>query len=165
MGVTGGIGEAIAVYALREGEAAEVIPLALVWEAGYEEPAETEEAKTEVETEEDPFLETETEEIPAGDDEPVGVFLGCRETAVADGVYAVQFLFDGGTPVVCMEGGGVAYLQCGAMPPLEVSRGGGVWSYCTFSVLSAQRTYRFAVETEEGTVTVTYENGVFAGFG
>ena len=165
MGVTGGIGEAIAVYALREGAAAEVIPLALVWEAGYEEPAETEEAKTEVETEEDPFLETETEEIPAGEEEAFGMFIGCRETAVVAGTYTVQLLFSGDDPppMLYARGGGVIYAAWEAAEDVDTPGGEEVLA-CTLRGLWADRDYVFWIRRGEDWVGITYTEGAFGGF-
>ena len=99
------------------------------------------------------------------------LFVGCRETGITEGEYSVQFLFcgeNGWTPVVCMAGGGVLTAESGVMPSLSPSGGRcdgcEVWSYCTFSGLSADRTYVFWVGTDEGRVRVLYEDGMFQGF-
>lgn len=139
------------------------------------EPPETTDATDATDATESPDgLETvpppETEEPFATDTvpSPMATFLGCRETGVGEGMYAVQFLFDGegvGTPVLCMEGECALYLSCGTMEGLAGERGAEVRRFCTVEGLLADRKYVFWIGTKEGWVTVTYEGGVFCGFG
>ena len=80
----------------------------------------------------------------------------------------MQFLFGGegeGTPVLCMEGGGLLHLSCGIMDGLSGAWGQEVSRFCIAQGLLADRRYVFWVGTEEGFVTVTYEGGCFMGFG
>ena len=99
---------------------------------------------------------------------PPATFLGCRETRAVEGMYTVQFLFDGegiGTPILCMEGSGVLYLSCEKTEGLSGDRGRVVRRTCTVQGLLADRKYVFWVGTDGGWVTVTYEGGRFCGFG
>ena len=183
--VTGEGGGEVYVYVLRDGGEVEEIPLSVEWDGGeertepHEEATETEtetETKTETETETEMWRITEevappdTENPPDSDTAPLSTatFLGCRETGAEEGMYTVQFLFGGegiGTPVLCMEGGGLLYATCGTMKGLSGERGREVRRYCTVQGLSVDRRYVFWIGTEEGWVTVTYEGGVFCGFG
>ena len=160
MGVTGTNRGDVSLFVLKGDGYIEEISLAIAWEKGYEEPIETENRETEREI----FQETEAESSPFTEAELVSVFLGCRETATVEGVFAVQFLFErgfSGTPVICMEGGGVLYAECGTLR----GNGGETWDVCTFWGLSADNTYTFWVGTQDGWITVRYENGIFCGFG
>ena len=183
--VTGEGGGELLLYVLRDG-GIEKIPLSVEWE-GDETIAETAEATNTPETTETPetahipdsddtnengegVLPPHGEEPPAADTvpSPTATFLGCRETGVTEGMYAVQFLFDGegvGTPILCMEGGCALYLSCGTMEGLAGERGAEVRRFCTVEGLLADRKYVFWIGTKEGFVTVTYEGGVFCGFG
>lgn len=102
-----------------------------------------------------------------------GCFMGCRETAVREGYFSVQFLFSGegkGTPVICVEGRGTLTLTVSFTETLRVRDGkstvtyGGGWSLCSFSGLSSRERYRFFVDTGEGYAEAVYENGHFTGF-
>ena len=133
--VTGEGGGELFLYILRKGGQVERIPLSVVWE-GENTLETTETAETAEETVEDETGgasettdtqgRTESNTAPDSvcplptdpDPSPVATFLGCRETGVTEGTYAVQFLFGGegeGTPVLCMEGGGILSLSCGIM--------------------------------------------------
>ena len=178
--VTGEGGGELLLYVLRDGGRIEKIPLSVVWE-GDEAIVETAETPSTPETTYTPetvekaetegaVLPPDTEEPPPTDSTPfpTATFLGCRETGVGEGMYAVQFLFGeegGGTPILCMEGGGALYLSCGIMEGLAGERGAEVRRFCTVQGLSADRKYVFWVGTEDGWVTVTYEGGIFGGFG
>lgn len=160
MGVTDTNRGGVSLFVLKSNGCIEEISLAVAWEKGYEVPAETENMETESES----FIETETESITTSDEEFVPVFLGCRETAAVEGVFSVQFLFGRefrGTSVICMEGGGVLYAECGTLRENE----GETWNVCTFRGLSADKTYTFWVGTQDGWITVCYEKGIFCGFG
>ena len=178
--VTGEGGGELLLYVLRDGGRIEKIPLSVVWE-GDEAIVETAETPSTPETTYTPetvekaetegaVLLPDTEEPPPTDSTPfpTATFLGCRETGAVEGMYAVQFLFGkegGGTPILCMEGGGALYLSCGIMEGLAGERGAEVRRFCTVQGLLADRKYVFWVGTEDGWVTVTYEGGIFGGFG
>jgi hypothetical protein len=170
MGVTGGKYGEFALYIRDESGKVELIPL--VWGGDREKESgevtgsiteETDETVTEQketipaekwDTEESVKQEPETEEP-----RPVNDFLGCRETAVREGRFSVQFLFfgaGGDTPVVCIKGGGVL--------SLEVIRGEDGVSFCTFRGLDGEGSYEFWVYTERGWISVRYEKGRFCGF-
>lgn len=88
-------------------------------------------------------------------------FAGCQESAVGeDGTYAARFLFRGGTPVICVCGGGVLQAETEAVSLPE-----GRFSACVFRGLRADRRYLFRVYTEAGVVEAVYEGGEFLGFG
>ena len=104
---------------------------------------------------------------PGTAEEPTvtGKLLGCRETWASEGVFAVQLLFSGeGTPVFCMEGGGVLYAECGVVDGSAVGRAEESMRAFTVRGLSVHRRYVFLVATVDGWVTVTYEGGEFRGF-
>ena len=174
MGVTGPNGDNLMLYVLDNGGQVREIPLEVVWDIPAEEtteirtdpsPAETF-WETVEETIQEPIPETETA-IPSEEFPRVAKLLGCRETGVADGVYTVQFLFggEGGTPVVCMAGGGLLYVESGSMDGVYGGRGRDVKAFCTVRGLLAGRTYQFWVGSETGWISVTYEDGRFCGFG
>ena len=170
MGVTGGKYGEFALYIRDESGKVELIPL--VWCGDREKESgevtgsiteETDETVTEQketipaekwDTEGSVKQEPETEEP-----RPVNDFLGCRETAVREGRFSVQFLFfgaGGDTPVVCIKGGGVL--------SLEVIRGEDGVSFCTFRGLDGEGSYEFWVYTERGWISVRYKKGRFCGF-
>ncbi len=96
----------------------------------------------------------ETSEVSLEADEYEVRYIGCRESRVEDGLYAVQFLFDGReVPVICVEGGGV----------LTVEQTAGAWSICTFRGLRQTGKYRFYIYDSGGIICVLYENGSFRG--
>ncbi|MBR6782769.1 MAG: hypothetical protein IKM33_06225 [Clostridia bacterium] len=192
--VTGEGGGEVYVYVLRDGGEVEEIPLSVERDGGEEDDPETNvdthedvyeteitegTEATEVTEETEVTESTETAEgvAPPDTEDPsstdtqspsTAIFLGCRETGAEEGMYTVQFLFGGegiGTPVLCMEGGGLLYATCGTMKGLSGERGWEVRRYCTVQGLSVDRRYVFWIGTEEGWVTVTYEGGVFCGFG
>ena len=169
MGVTGGKYGEFALYIRDESEKVELIPL--VWCGDREESGEvtgsiTEETDETItgqeETTSDEKLDTEgsvKQEPETEEPRPVNDFLGCRETAVREGRFSVQFLFfgvGGDTPVVCIKGGGVL--------SLEVIRGEDGVSLCTFRGLDGEGSYEFWVYTERGWISVRYEKGRFCGF-
>lgn len=96
---------------------------------------------------------------PAG--EPA-CYVGCRESAVKDGLFAVQLLFEEGkgssasTPAVWATGGGHLTLIS------ETAEVSGERLYAmTYRGLSADRVYVFSVYTSDGIVEVVYRNGRF----
>ena len=101
-------------------------------------------------------------------DTRASVFVGCQESAVREGTYAVRFLFAGATPVVCAEGGGCLRAEITEVPNptgrSESDACAGDWSACTFRDLRAEGRYVFFVYTDHGTVRVLYENGRFGGY-
>lgn len=125
-------------------------------------PSDTGEESTE-----ESVWETEVEAVTDPGSPPYkAFFLGCRETPVGEGEYAVQFIFSGagqGTPVVCAEGGGMLTLD---MTVGEHSLGdlAKAWRICTFSGLRTRVRYRFFIYMKGKTVTAEYENGVFLGY-
>ena len=121
-------------------------------------------------------METKTETFESAEAIPVDmpVYVGCQETTVADHMYAVRFLFMGkGTPVICMEGGGLLSMDLTYTDTVDEWMGTRVryykteslrgWSICTFDDLSIHRTYVFYVFTENGIVRIRYINGEFMG--
>ena len=104
-------------------------------------------------------------------EEPVttfpSVFMGCQETPVREGEYAVRFLFFGSTPVVCGEGGGVLEMEITQAFAVEevvgkhTHRYEGDWAVCTFYGLRADRSYIFFIYTNEEVVSVCYRNGKY----
>ena len=174
MGVTGAEGGKLTLYILRDGGLADEISLSVQgdgwWGAVTDTTDTTEENDEDIpfDTADPPATETTTEEVidvPLPPP-PTAVFLGCRETQVIEGVYGVQFLFGGegdGTPILCMEGGGVLYAECGKVEDVVVN--GRQADVCTLWGLLANRWYEFWIPTEGGWITVTYEGGEFMGFG
>ncbi|MBO5511956.1 MAG: hypothetical protein J6B24_09505 [Clostridia bacterium] len=165
MGVTGGRYGEFALYTRNEAGEVELIPL--VWMSGREEETEDVTAETVTEGEETAAEERDTvgavtresDETETVEPRPIDRFLGCRETAVKEGRFAVQFLFSGSgrdTPVICLEGGGVLSLEV-------TYREDGV-SFCTFRGLDGEGSYVFGVYTEQGWISVRYEKGRFCGF-
>ncbi len=106
--------------------------------------------------------------------------MGCRETAAENGCFTVQLLFygtSGVTPVLCRRADGWMLPEVTRISDVELSadagvslqgapaRGeGGFWSLCTFRALSCEENLLFTVYTEEGSITVLYERGIFVGF-
>lgn len=165
MDVTGGKYGEFALYTRNEAGEVELIPL--VWMSGREEETEDVTAETVTEGEETAAEERDTvgavtresDETETVEPRPIDRFLGCRETAVKEGRFAVQFLFSGSgrdTPVICLEGGGVLSLEV-------TYREDGV-SFCTFRGLDGEGSYVFWVYTEQGWISVRYEKGRFCGF-
>lgn len=112
-----------------------------------------EEAWTAIETD-DP--ETVTTECFEDTTEPAGKYIGCRETMVRDGRFAVQFLFLGeATPVICMTGGGLLTMG------IPVDGGPTDTAICTFRELCSNREYRFWVYDGTVIVEVVYRCGRF----
>ena len=95
------------------------------------------------------------------------IYMGCQETPVREGEYAVRFLFVGETPVVCGEGGGLLRMEITKASAVEETVGQttrrheGNWSVCTFYGLRADRSYVFLVYTGEKVVSVCYNNGKY----
>ena len=169
MGVTGGKYGEFALYIRDESGKVELIPLVLgddreeSGEVTGNVTEETDETITgQEETISDEKWDTEgsvKQEPETEEPRPVNDFLGCRETAVREGRFSVQFLFfgaGGDTPVVCITGGGVL--------SLEVIRGEDGVSFCTFRGLDGEGSYEFWVYTERGWISVRYEKGRFCGF-
>lgn len=98
---------------------------------------------------------------------PVSRYVGCQETPVKDGLYAVRFLFYGETPVVCIRGGGYLQMEITHPRTVEVFRDGraeaydGDWSVCTIRGLRREGIYLFRVYTEGECVDILYRNGQF----
>lgn len=169
MGVTGGKYGEFALYIRDESGKVELIPLVLgddreeSGEVTGNVTEETDETITgQEETISDEKWDTEgsvKQESEMEEPRPVNDFLGCRETAVREGRFSVQFLFFGArgdTPVVCIKGGGVLSLAV-------IHREDGV-SFCTFRGLDGEGSYEFWVYTERGWIFVRYEKGRFCGF-
>lgn len=97
--------------------------------------------------------------------EPRGILLGCQETAVQEGIYAVRFLFsEAYLPVVCVRGGGVLRLEAGeTVMDLTECAGSMIRTY-TFRGLSEAGEYEFRIYTREGVISVLYSRGRFLGF-
>ncbi len=116
----------------------------------------------------DTSLETESAE-ESGEIFPT--YVGCQETSVFDGEYAVRFLFQGGnsTPVVCARGGGMLTLEISDALWIEEYwesrsepiRHDGDFRVCVFRGLKREGNYEFFVYTAEGIVKIRYRNGRF----
>ena len=105
------------------------------------------------------------------------VFVGCQETPVRDGAYAVRFLFrgeSGGSPVVCVGGVGapaVLTMEIQTASRIEEYRENqkipvrheGDWQICVFRGLSRKGSYEFLVYTQEKILRVQYRDGEFVG--
>ena len=123
----------------------------------------------------DTKVETQPETKPTaatGTGEVCGLpsaYVGCQETPVRDGGYAVRLLFLGEVPAIWVEGGGYLTFEITWIHSVEACEDGkireyaGEWSVCTFRGLRAKGRYTFFVETEQGTVGLFYENGRFLG--
>lgn len=144
-------------------------------ETGTEESREESPPCTEGEAETDTGAETEGKPQGKPAIQEGNRFMGCRETPPENGFFSVQLLFYGTgreTPAVCPEGGGTVTLRVEYGLDLNPNRGGsflkeygeGDWSACTFSGLSAERTYVFLIFTHGKTVRAVYENGSFTGY-
>ena len=163
VGVTGGEGDPVTLFVLRENGYTEKIDVTVRMDTGGW--SEDTDIASDEETTAEP-MRPPAESAPPLQEDPIptplpSVFLGCRETAVTEGSFAAQFLFRGErgyTPVICMEGGGALSATSGT-----VQTGGEAWSACTFYGLRGDRTYVFFVGTDTGWVRVTYENGAFVG--
>ncbi len=161
------------------------------------EPSDPLEADTETEREESSMQETPTslpeeterEEAPPADTgqrepvtdpsedpgEPLTRFVGCRETPVRDGAFAVQLLFCGEmayTPVICFSGGDRITVEVVGTDLKGIGEGesfcGSLASdhlyACTFWELPAEGDTVFFVESNRKTLRVIYRNGIFMGF-
>lgn len=101
---------------------------------------------------------------------PFSEFVGCQETAVRDGEYAVRFLFFGSAPVVCTEGGGCLRAEVQGADSIQAWSEGaseeytGGWTVCIFRGLRAEGRYTFFVYTECGVIRVRYADGRFEGY-
>lgn len=102
-------------------------------------------------------------------------YMGCQETGISNGTYAVRFLFCGAyTPVICIEGGGFLTVQVHHedfieayerdKPQSYLPPGQEEWTICVFRGLWENRLYRFMVYTEEQALMVTYEGGRYMGY-
>ena len=168
MDVTGGERGKVSLFVLQNDGRVEEITMAVRMDpSGWNEDTEAASyEETTAESIQTP-AETETEAEPPVYEDPVitplpSVFVGCRETEVTEGGFAVQFLFKGRkghTPVICMEGGGMLSAASGT-----VRMKGETWHTCTFFGLRDDRVYVFLVGTDTGWVKVTYAGGKFAGF-
>ena len=133
------------------------------------EPAE--ERETGQDPEGTPLEEEPSEEPDEGEREPSVCFIGCRETPVRDGRFAVQLLFRGEwayTPAVCFSGGSGVLLEVTEVDGREIMGGEVPYEWendrlyaCTFGGLSAEGEVLFFVETPGGIVRVIYRNGIF----
>ena len=130
----------------------------------------------ETDTQGDVNTPTETDssqtDTPETGEEDTVTYLGCQETPVRDGQYAVRFLFYGSyCPLICVKGGGV--LSASVTHPNRVDtwkdgeqsffipEKGNVLTVCTFRGLSADREYEFLIMTGNGKYTVTYAYGTY----
>lgn len=201
MGVTPGKYGDFGLYCLSKDGEREIIPL--LAEGGQDETAdeektdkeevsveETDERESDVRDEETtvvgdlPQTTTEGEETTwSATESPAetlqNLFMGCRETPVTDGCFAVQLLFYGNgqdTPFVCMEGGGVLrlYIRYGetgepswnhaVLTDAEEETKEGRWTVCTLKGLSAEARYVFWIYGRDGIIQLIYDNGVFVGY-
>jgi hypothetical protein len=143
------------------------------------DPSET---QTEGEAESDPaesdsMESASTESSPETGDsteppfESDGQYIGCQESKVTAGEYAVRFLFHGSTPVFCAEGGGQLALEITAEHSIcaHGEQGDAVYEgdflVCTFRGLRAEGRYVFRVFAYGTWVPVIYDGGQFLGHG
>lgn len=117
--------------------------------------------------------------VRPGDSAPAEIlslptYLGCQETPIRGGAYAVRFLFRpaGGVapydepPVVC-EGGGALTLEISHTRRVTAHTPAGMVAYqadegflvCTYRHLLPGRTYRFTLYTATGPIEVGYRDG------
>ncbi len=110
-------------------------------------------------------VEPEDDEADIKKDRLKSVYIGCQETPVEGGGYAVRFLFSGETPVVCAEGGGLLSVEIAEADVVEADGEAyrGTWSLCTFRGLRAEGDYLFWVYTEDGVICISYRSGEFQG--
>jgi hypothetical protein len=99
-----------------------------------------------------------------------GQYIGCQETKVTAGEYAVRFLFHGATPVFCAEGGGQLAMEITAEGQIcawgeqESTVYEGDFFVCTFRGLRAEGRYVFRVFAHGAWVPVIYDGGRFLGY-
>jgi hypothetical protein len=99
-----------------------------------------------------------------------GQYIGCQETKVKAGEYAVRFLFQGATPVFCAEGGGQLAMEITAEGQIcawgeqESTVYEGDFFVCTFRGLRAEGRYVFRVFAHGAWVPVIYDGGRFLGY-
>ena len=135
-----------------------------VSESSSTETVETAETS---ETAESSHAEWDTAEPPSAAE---GQYIGCQETRVTAGEYAVRFLFRGTTPVFCAEGGGQLAMEITAEHSIcargeqEVAVYEGDFSVCTFRGLRAEGRYVFGVCAYGAWVKVIYDGGQFLGY-
>ena len=100
------------------------------------------------------------------------VYLGCQETPVQNGQYAVRLLFSGEVyPLIRVEGGGVLYasvIRSGVVDVWEKNTytyvsppDGSEWLVYTFYGLLPDREYRFCIITRDGVLLVCYAGGKY----
>jgi hypothetical protein len=138
------------------------------------DPSET---QTEGEAESNSMESASTESSPEEEDtteppfESDGQYIGCQESKVTAGEYAVRFLFHGATPVFCAEGGGRLSLEITAEHNVcaHGEQGDAVYegdfSVCTFRGLRTEGRYVFRVFAYGTWVPVIYDGGRFLGYG
>jgi hypothetical protein len=134
-------------------------------------PVETAESSSaessSAETAESSFAEWDTAEPPPAVE---GQYIGCQETKVTAGEYAVRFLFHGATPVFCAEGGGQLAMEITAEGQIcawgeqESTVYEGDFFVCTFRGLRAEGRYVFRVFAHGTWVRVIYDGGRFLGY-
>ncbi len=136
---------------------------------GCERESTTETATAATETEASSKIDVMTGTVveAGGTEGGAGAFLGCRETAVRAGTFAVQLLFEVGAvdaAVVCVEGGGVLSLECHTVASVADGMGEReppLWRAYTYRGLLAEGQYRFWVYTDRAVVEIRYHNGRF----
>ena len=150
--------DTLILYRLEAGGDVSKIPIRVDREEREETVLVPSESLTE-ETEKMDTTEIETDisadEAPTQQKKPPSLPWGCQETVPQGGGYAVRFWFLDTLPVICMEGGGVIFLEQGT------SEG---WRCVTFRQLKVSRRYVFWVYTPDGIVEIVYEGGEFMGF-
>lgn len=127
-----------------------------------------------------PPIETTAEAPPPPAEPPL--FVGCQETPVTGGTFAVRFCFGEALGGVICLGGGVVTVETGvwagefpcgdreestagrAAPAVQTFQTVKTLQTVTFRGLRAEGEWRFLIDTKAGWITATYENGVFRGF-
>ncbi len=111
-------------------------------------------------------------ESPSRDPEKPLIYLGCQETQVREGEYAVRLLFSGDRcPAIFVEGGGAICVDISRLTEVEIWDGEACLTVvsqteegflaCTFRHLRRDRTYTFHIISEEETLAVCYKDGEY----
>ena len=129
--------------------------------------------ETDTQSEENTRAETDMIQThpPEGEEETV-TYLGCQETPVRDGTYAVRFLFYGSfCPLIHVRGGGILCASVTHPDRVDIWRDGERFFFvperektltvCTFRELSANQEYEFLITTGEGEYSIVYSYGLY----
>ena len=129
----------------------------------------------ETDTQKEENTRAETEEIQTDTletEESTVTYLGCQETPVKEGQYAVRFLFYGSfCPMIYVWGGGVICASVTHPDRVDMWKNGEQLFFvperenrltvCTFRGLSADGVYEFLITTGEGEHSIAYTYGEY----